>query len=62
MDIALQIAGVLAVAVFGWMMFGASLNILGIWREPPPRIDSDERPPGFPRPKAEDCTPTESRR
>ena len=61
MDIALQIAGVLAVAVFGWMMIGASLNILGIWRKPPPSIDSDERPSDFPRPKAEECTPTEPR-
>ena len=61
MATALQIAGVLAVAVFGWMMIGASMNILGIWRRPPPSIDSDERPPDFPRPKAEECTPTEPR-
>ena len=61
MDTFLQIAGVLAVAVFGWMMIGASLNILGIWGKPPPGIDSDERPPDFPRPNAEECTPTEPR-
>ena len=54
MDTALQIAGILAVTVFGWMMIGASLNILGIWRKPTPSIDSDERPSDFPRPKAED--------
>lgn len=61
MDTVLQIVDVLAVAVFGWMMIGVSLNILGIWREPPPSIDSDERPSDFPRPKTEDCTPTEPR-
>lgn len=58
METALKVVGVLAMAAFGWWMIdGVIKAACPRWGKPPPRWDDDVRPPDFPRPKTEDCTP-----
>ena len=56
METALKIAGVVAVAAFGWMMIAALIGwAFPGWGKPMP--PDDVRPADMPRPRAEDCTP-----